>query len=177
MGAPANIARPAGGRYLALAFAAALALAGCASEPPARPSHAAGFVTGTSTIEVRTVDRLALRAASLVLADGGRIWAREIASTQPPERRPPARDDLGVGVGAAGGSSSGVATGVFIELPVNLDFRRKKGASDLIESRARIDVSDLALYARSWATAHLELTLGDPPETRHLELPAPMPER
>lgn len=157
-------------------LAGALALAACAAPEPPRPTMGAGFDPAAATIQIAVRDKLPLRAATLVLPDGHEVAAREITVSPPPKSRERS-ERPGVGVGATGGSSSGVDTAVFIDLPISLDFlRRKTAPSTLIESRARIPVGDGAIYRRDWAASHLKLKLGDPPgEVREIELPAPAP--
>ena len=157
-------------------LAGALALAACAAPEPPRPTMGAGFDPAAATIQIAVRDKLPLRAATLVLPDGHEVAAHEITVSPPPKSRERS-ERPGVGVGATGGSSSGVDTAVFIDLPISLDFlRRKPPPSTLTESRARIPVGDGAIYRRDWAASHLKLKLGDPPgEVREIELPAPAP--
>lgn len=156
-----------------------LLLAGaCAAPEPLPPSLRAGFLADSAVIEVQARDVVALSGAELALPDGRVVAAEEVVSTRPPRpQRPNEPLDAGVGVGVVGGSRSGVDTAVVVSLPVDFGglFRRRR-PPELIESRARIAIADLAAYRVAWPAARLRLVLGQPPgPTRTVELPAPAP--
>lgn len=147
----------------------AVFLAGCTpSAPPA--SLSAGLLPDGATIEIRARDRLPLVAARLVLPDGSTVAADRLSAASPGARVADGRPS--VGVGASGGSSSGIGTGMVFSVP--FDWLSGGARDDLYESAARIAIPDPAAWPALSGRARLQLEFGRPPgETRRVEMPAP----
>jgi hypothetical protein len=81
-----------------------------------------------------------------------------------------------IGVGVAGGSSSGIrSSGVIISLPITGTGGPPRGPT-FVESRALLAVTDPASYRTDWQGYSVRLRLGAPPgDTKHLTLDAPSP--
>ncbi len=147
----------------------ALFLTACAPAAAPPPSLSAGLLPDGRTIEIRARDRLALTAARLVLPDGTAVAADRIFASPKPGAVP---ERPGVGVGASGGSSSGIGTGIMFSVP--LEWLTRPSTPALVESAARIEVPDPAAWPDLAARARLELDFGRPPgETRRATMPAP----
>ncbi len=104
----------------------ALWAAGCASPAPQIRTQLAD---GGRTIEIVATGAERLLGAALIAPDGTRI-AAEIATASAAAERPR------VGIGASGGSSSGIDPGIGITVP--LGWLTGGGGTTQIESRARI---------------------------------------
>ncbi len=89
---------------------------------------AEGLADGGRTIEIGATGAERLLAATLIAPDGTRI-AGEIATAATAPERPR------VGIGASGGSSSGIDPGIGITVPLGW---LSGGGAGQIESRARI---------------------------------------
>ncbi len=147
----------------------ALFLASCAPAAPPPASLSAGLLPEGAGIEIRARDRLPLTAARLVLPDGTSVAADRLFAS-PPQGAAPERP--GVGVGASGGSSSGIGTGVMFSVP--LEWFTRSSTPALIDSAARIALPDPAAWPDLAPRARLELEFGRPPgETRRVTMPAP----
>ncbi len=134
-----------------------LFLAACA--PAARPEPAVrtGWSPDGRTLEVRVRDRQVLAEAVLVLAGGQRLAAARIHSyAQPPERP-------GVGIGAAGGSSSGIGTGISLSVP--FDWLSGGSGPPPVDSFAEFALGESAAEAAR-AGGRIELVLGRLSEAR-----------
>ncbi|MBL8832664.1 MAG: hypothetical protein JNL71_09770 [Rhodospirillales bacterium] len=145
----------------------AVFLAGCAPAAPP-PGLSAGLLPDGATIEIRARDRLALTAARLVLPDGTAVAADRLSASggRVSEGRP------SVGVGASGGSSSGIGTGMVFSVP--FDWLSGGPRDGLVDSAARIAIPDPAAWPAIADRAKLQLEFGRPPgETRRVEMPAP----
>lgn len=126
-------------------------------------------------IDVSTRDRIGLSEASLIWPDGRESRAASIARET--VQIPLQGRGFGVGVGAAGGSSSGVDTGVFVEIPVNIFGERAPRTERVVDSRARLAIDDERAYRRLWREMRVRLKFGFVAgETEVQELPAPRPE-
>ncbi|MBL8654861.1 MAG: hypothetical protein JNJ97_11680, partial [Alphaproteobacteria bacterium] len=96
-------------RRIYTVFLAGLALAACHPAPPSAPALRAGLSQDGRVLEIQADDASPIVAAELRPADVEPIPARKIDVIRPlplREERP------GVGVGASGGSSSGVDFGM-----------------------------------------------------------------
>jgi hypothetical protein len=146
-----------------------LLVAACAPAAPPQASLSAGLLPDGASIEIRARDRLPLTAARLVLPDGTTIAADRLFAAPPPGSGP---ERPGVGVGASGGSSSGIGTGVMFSVP--LEWFTRSSTPALIDSAARIAIPDPAAWPDLAGRARLELDFGKPPgETRRATMPAP----
>lgn len=127
-----------------IVLAALLGLAACAS--PAVPSDLAPrfgevkarFVTGrdVDVIEVRALDTMAIRAATLVMPDGSRVPSEQIDAEGSPSL--PGGPINGIGLGSSSTTLVGqVASAALIRLP------------------------DPPAYRQAWKSALIEVTLGD----------------
>ncbi len=147
----------------------AVFLAGCTpAAPPA--SLSAGLLPDGATIEIRARDRLPLIAARLVFPDGTAVAADRLSAPAPGARVAEGRPS--VGVGASGGSSSGIGTGMVFSVP--FDWLSGGPRDGLVDSAARIAIPDPAAWPAIAGHAKLQLEFGRPPgETRLVEMPAP----
>jgi hypothetical protein len=141
----------------------ALLLAACAADPPRTPTASALVTPDGRAIELRARGPQPLTAVRLVLPGAAPLVASEIRVLPPLGERP------GIGVGASGGSSSGLDTGISLSLPLGW-FARSAPA---VESRARIVLSDPEGYRQAAPAGRMELEFGHGNEKRLLELPAP----
>jgi hypothetical protein len=135
-------------------------VAACAPEPG--PSVTAELAGGGRRIEIRARDPLPLSAARLVLPDGTRVEAERIGGDGRPGRPV-------FGIGASGGSSSGIDAGIGISIPLG-------GARvpALADSSARIWIPDPGVWPQLAPRSVIELEFGRAPgETRQVEMPAP----
>lgn len=139
-----------------------IVLLATACAPAPGPSVTAELAGGGRRIEIRVRDPLPLAAARLVLPDGTRVEAERVTGDGRSGR--PA-----FGIGASGGSSSGIDAGIGISIPLG-----GARAPALVESGARIWLPDPGAWPRLAPRAVLELEFGRPPgETRRVEMPAP----
>lgn len=142
-----------------------LFLAACAPAAPAGPKIDTRWNADGRTLVVRVRDRAPLADAVLVLAGGTRIAATRIHTHATPPDRP------AVGVGAAGGSSSGMGTGVIFSVP----FDWLSGGAELppAESFAEFALAGPAAEAAS-AGGRIELVFGRLSDAkRRVETPLP----
>lgn len=147
----------------------AVFLAGCAPAAPP-PSLSAGLLPDGATIEIRARDRLPLTAARLVLPDGTAVVADRLSAPAPGAHASDGRPS--VGVGASGGSSSGIGTAMVFSVP--FDWLSGGPRAGLVDSAARIAIPDPATWPDVASRAKLQLDFGRPPgETRRVEMPAP----
>jgi hypothetical protein len=146
----------------------ALVLAACQAAPPAEPRLRVGLLADGRTLEIRADDLLPMTGAELRLPGEAAIQARAIHVEGPAPELPPER--TGVGVGASGGSSSGMDVGVLFRVPVARAERRPR----LARSTARIDIPDPDLYRARAADGIVRVIFGRPGgEQRIVDLPAP----
>jgi hypothetical protein len=103
----------------------ALVAAGCTSPAPQIRTQLA---EGGRAIEIVAMGAEPLLGAALIAPDGTRIAAEIAAASAAPERPR-------VGIGASGGSSSGIDPGIGIAVPLGW---LTGGGSARVESRARI---------------------------------------
>ncbi|MCM0019603.1 MAG: hypothetical protein NBV67_06390 [Tagaea sp.] len=156
------------GAWGAGAWVLALALAACQAAPPAAPSLRVGLLPDGRTLEIRADDPLAVTAAELRLPGAAPILARAIQVTAPPPDLPPERG--GVGVGASGGSSSGMDVGVLFRVPVS----RAEPRPRLTRSVARIELPDPELYRARAAEAIVRIVFGPAGDAQRIvDFPAP----
>lgn len=141
----------------------ALLVAACAADPPRAPTATALVAADGRAIDLRATGPQPLTAARLVLPGAPPLAASEIRVLPPLAERP------GIGIGASGGSSSGLDTGVSISVPLGWLAR----AAPTLESRARIVLPDPERYRQAAPAGRLELEFGSGAEMRRLELPAP----
>jgi hypothetical protein len=140
-----------------------LLLAACAAGPPRAPTATALVAPDGRAIELRATGPQPMTAARLVLPGAAPLAASEIRVL------PPLADRAGIGIGAAGGSSSGLDTGVSISVPLGWLARTQP----TLESRARIVLPDPDSYRQGAPSGRLELEFGSGAEMQRLELPAP----
>jgi len=148
--------------HLVAAFFALL-LAACAAEPPRSPTATALVAPDGRAIELRATGPQPLTVARLVLPGAAPIAASDIRVL------PPLADRAGVGIGASGGSSSGLDTGVSISVPLGWLAR----STPTVESRARFVLPDPDSYRQNAPSGRLELEFGSGADMQWLELPAP----
>ena len=144
---------------------------------PRRPAAKLDYVVAAdgAGVEISARDRIGLSEAILVWPDGRETRAASIARET--IQIPLGDRGFGVGVGAAGGSSSGVDTGVFVEIPVNIFGERAPRTERVVDSRARLAIDDERAYRRLWREMRVRLKFGFVAgETEVQELPAPRPE-
>jgi hypothetical protein len=139
-------------------LAGLLGLAGCTA-PPVSPNAAprfgevkAQFISGqdVDVIEVRALETSAIRAATLVMADGTKVPAEQINAEASPSLPPTAI----AGVGLSVPSTTLVGQ---------------------IESVALVRLPDPPAYRQAWQHAVIEVTLGDGPGRTEERLAAPPP--
>src|SRR5215469_12874788 len=146
-------------------------------------SAVARFVTGgeVTVIQVTVSDRLALRSANLIAADGAVVPAYSIEAN-----RAVAYGQAGFGpmppgglIGGAGvaGGSGGLASGVDVTFPIGSWYQpgSQTAYTGQIQSTALIRLPHPEDYRRNWQGARIELRLGEPPEVNFLTLAAPSP--
>lgn len=179
------------GRFLGVFAVLALALAGCADQPKrdararALPPPQAIFHVGFAetadgaaagpVIEVFARDVLPLTLAELVGPNGAISQARAIERQVQAPAGGSLRPEIGVGV--AGGSSSGIrSSGVIISLPIT-GIGGPPREPSFVESRTMLAVPDPAAYRADWQNYSVRLRLGAPPgDTKHITLDAPSPQ-
>jgi hypothetical protein len=143
-------------------FLASVVLAACHPAPPSVPSLRAGLSQDGLVLEIRADDASPIVAAELRPDNVEPIPARKIDVVRPlplREERP------GVGVGASGGSSSGIDLGMSFRVPLGTDRRPR-----LIRSTALIDVPEN--YRRGSGTVRIVFA-DDNGDRRVVDLPAP----
>jgi hypothetical protein len=88
------------------------------------------------------------------------------------------RSDAGprpsVGVGVFGGSSGHVGTGVGIGFPI-FSSGQSNYTSAVVDSTAKVKISNPVLYRNSWQTWKLRVELEDGPNKRTIEMVPPKP--
>ncbi|MCA0448955.1 MAG: hypothetical protein LCH62_04195 [Proteobacteria bacterium] len=149
-------------RRIYTVFLAGLALAACHPAPPSAPALRAGLSQDGRVLEIQADDASPIVAAELRPADVEPIPARKIDVIRPlplREERP------GVGVGASGGSSSGVDFGMSFRVPLGQDRRPR-----LIRSTALIDLPEN--YRRGGGIVRITFA-DDNGDRRVVDLPAP----
>jgi hypothetical protein len=161
----------------ALLAALGLVLAGCAA-PPERRSDVPNygevkvlFELGqdVQVINVRSLDRLPITSAVLVLPDGDRVPAYSIDQIANPSFSNrltlggPSNDVTGIGAGAPMLAGPGMQA----------QTTRLIGQ---IASVGLIRVPDMGSYRQDWQSAKVEVHLGLAPDDRVELLPAPKPE-
>lgn len=153
-----------------------------AAPPPAVPAPAASdslpqyagavATVANDLITVTVNDPLPARAARLIAPDGGITQASAIDTT-----RDIAHEDSGfgprLGVGVAGGSSSGVSTGFGIGFPLFGDGNSKTYATT--ESRISFRLKDVADYRRNWQRYAIAIDLDDGVNKRTFQMLPPAP--
>jgi hypothetical protein len=150
-------------RALALALACSLPLiAACADEgapwrgPPSE-SATARFDVLSDVIVVTVVDRLPLRSAVLVAADGERVPAYSLDVSSSPVVAPSQE------------------AAIFMASP---GVPRQVTRVGVMSSTALIQLPDPTRYAQGWRDWRVELRIGDPGGAgRDVTLPAPKPPR
>jgi hypothetical protein len=162
-----------------------LLIAGCedgGALPPGPPDASAqlraGFPRGdlADTIRVEAIDRLPLRAAVLVSADGATIPAGTIDVADSPS--------FATGQWVAGDPWRGALAGGMT--PAGLGMQQAQAGAALqgrqqllaAVSTAEIALPDPVAYRRDWRKYRIRLTFGTPPgetETRELAAPEPPP--
>jgi hypothetical protein len=168
----------------------ALALAACSGgyeeqrQGQGVNSAVARFVAGgeVTVIQVTVSDRLALRSADLIDADGVVVTAysieanRAVAYGQAGFGPVPPSGIIG-GAGIAGGSNGGLASGVDVTFPIGSWYRPGSQTvyTGQIQSTALIRLPHPEDYRRDWQSSRIDLRLGDPPDVTFLTLPAPSP--
>lgn len=143
-------------------FLASVVLVSCHPAPPREPALRAGLSPDGRTLELQADDASPIVAAELRPADVEPIPARKIDVIRPlplREERP------GVGVGASGGSSSGVDFGMSFRVPLGQDRRPR-----LIRSTAIIDLPEN--YRRGGGIVRITFA-DDNGDRRVVDLPAP----
>jgi hypothetical protein len=158
----------------------ALALGGCWGgsdlPPPPRESVVSQFVPGAAgEIETTIVDVLPVKAALLRQPDGQAVAAAQIDR----ERNVYSESTgygPGVGVDVAGGSESGVSTGIGFGFPLfggGGPSGTHTGA--MTTSTIRFKVPDMAAYSRDWQHWVLHVDLDDGANRRSIETLPPAP--
>ncbi len=112
---------------LFVALSATLLAGGCAAPAPQIRTQLAD---GGRAIEIVATGAERLLSAALIAPDGSRL-AAEIATAAAAPERPR------VGIGASGGSSSGIDPGIGVSIPIGW---LSGGGASQIESRARIQL-------------------------------------
>jgi hypothetical protein len=164
----------------ALVLALALSLGGCwgggDTAPPPRESVVSHFVRGsTDRIQATIVDVLPVKAAMLKLSDG-----QSIAAEQIDRERNVYNENTGygpnVGVGVAGGSNGGVASGIGFGFPL-FGGGGPSGTQthSMTTSTVRFKVPDMAAYRRDWQHWVLHIDLDDGASRRSIETLPPAP--
>lgn len=128
-----------------------LFLAACTSAAPAGPDIRTGWLPDGRTLEIRVRDRQPLSDAVLVLAGGTRIPATRVHVYAASPDRP------SVGVGAAGGSSSGIGTGISFSVP--FDWLSGGSGPSPVESFAEFALGETNA-ALAQEGGRIELVLG-----------------
>ena len=78
-----------------------------------------------------------------------------------------------VGVGVAGGSSGHVGTGIGIGIPIFSSGSNY--SSEVVDSTAKVRISNPVLYRSSWQSWKLRVELEDGPNKRTIEMAPPKP--
>jgi hypothetical protein len=133
----------------------------------------AHFLSGDPTvIEVRIRDPLPVARAVLVDPTGVETPAYDIQRD-----RQVYRSDGGprpsVGVGVAGGSSGRIGTGIGIGFPIFSSGQSSTAA--VVESTAKVRISNPVLYRNSWQNWKLRVELEDGANRRNIEMAPPKP--
>jgi hypothetical protein len=154
-----------------------LLIAGCDSSdaPPPIEQVRAGFPPRglVDTIAIDTIDRLPLRAAELVAADGATTPARNIDVAASPT--------FATGQWVAGDPwRTALAGNAALTTPNALAGAALQGREQLLAtvSTAEIALPDPVAYRRDWRKYRIRLTFGTPPaetETRVIAAPEPPP--
>lgn len=158
-----------------LSTLALLVLAACSGDDSEgiHQTAAARFdATAADRIEVTVEDPQPVETAELVAPDGTLTAAYQIDRSKVTERVYDAAPSVGVGV--FGGSSGGIGTSVGIGFPI---FGGSSAPRDaVIDSRALIQVPDMAEYRRRWQDYRVRVHLGTNEANRRvMEIPAPRP--
>ncbi len=141
-------------------FLAAWLLAACQTPAPPRPW--VGLAPGGRAIDIFARERERLIEAALLLPDGRRIAGQiELVAAPPAPRERPS-----IGVGASGGSSSGLDSGIGLSIPMGWLTGGTSGPAERVDSRARIAVPD----DTAPPFGRVLLVFGD---GRRVEIPAP----
>ena len=160
-------------------FVCALLLSGCwGSEPPPAPRESviSHFVLGsTDQIQTTIVDVLPVKAAMLKLPNGQQVAAQQIDKEHNVYNE---RTGYGpnFGVGVAGGSNSGVSSGVGFGFPLfgGGGYSGTRTHS-MTTSTVRFKVPDMAAYRRDWQQWVLHIDLDDGANRRSIETLPPAP--
>ena len=121
-------------RLVSTVFLAGLLLAACHPAPPREPALRVGLSQDGRTLDIQADDSAPIVAAELRRENVEPVPARKIDVVRP---LPVASDRPGVGVGASGGSSSGIDLGIGFRVPLSQDRRPR-----LIRSTAVIDLPE-----------------------------------
>ena len=127
-------------------------------------------------IEIEAVNRLALRKAELVAADGQATPASYLNVTASPSVT--SYEGLPNGPYAGGALGVGnIATGLPLPTPTGGAPQQRMAFLAMVSS-ASIPLPDPVEYRRGWRSYRIHLSFGDPPgevETREVDAPAPPP--
>ena len=163
-------------------LAALVLFSGCDAAAPPSEGPTAGLRVGfaprgiVDTITVEAVDRLPLRAATLVAPDGTITPASNINVTETPRVATGQYTLTDPWRGAVLGGQP--AAPVVIPDPTAGAALQAQQQLLAIVSTADLPLPDSAAYRRDWASYRIRLTFGTPPgqiETREVPAPAPPP--
>ena len=172
-------------------LAAALLLAACSGNNAGGGSGYGGVGSGSSTsnvpyganahfltddptvIELTVRDPLPAARVTLIDPTGAQTAAFDIQRD-----RQIYRSDAGprpsVGVGVFGGSSGHIGTGVGIGFPI-FSSGQSNYTSAVVDSTAKVKISNPVLYRTSWQSWKLRVELEDGPNKRTIEMVPPKP--
>jgi len=122
----------------------------------------------TDVIVIDATDRLALRAATLIMPDGGTVPADGVDVN--------ARPRSSTGLSAAADPTHGGLGDLTLSGPPAIPSIHSEGQLLTTMSKASITLPDPVAYRRDWRRYRIRLDFGNPPgavETR--EIPAPEP--
>jgi hypothetical protein len=167
-----------------LSILAVILLAACSSNNPGGSGYGgagstpystnAHFLTGDPTvIELTVRDPLPVARVFLVDPTGAQTEAFDIQ-----QDRQIYRSDSGprpsVGVGVSGGSSGHIGTGIGIGFPI-FSSGQPNQTSAVVDSRAKVKISNAVLYRETWQRWKLRVELDDGQNSRTIEMVPPKP--
>jgi hypothetical protein len=136
-------------------------------------SNAHFLASDPTVVEVSVRDPLPVARVFLVDPTGAETAAYDIQRD-----RQVYRSDGGprpsVGVGVAGGSSGHVGTGIGIGIPI-FSSGQSNYSSSVVDSTAKVKISNPVLYRSSWQSWKLRVELEDGTNKRTIEMVPPKP--